>query len=72
MINLATDLTEKLEAAGFDVRAVCTRADVSPSTITLIKRRGNCSQRTYDKMLVALLEMCRERNKQMEAVGLMI
>lgn len=72
MMNLANDLLVKLETAGIEIKAVCRRADVSPSTITLMRRTGSCSQRIYDKMLVALIEMCRERQQQMAEVGLVV
>lgn len=70
MINLAVDLLAKLEASGIEGKAVCERADVSPSTLTLLRRKGSCSQRTYDKVLTALQDMVRERNEEMAKAGL--
>lgn len=70
MINLASDLIQKLDASGFSTSEVCERADVSPSTVTLMRRRGNCSQRSYDKMLTTIIEMARERKAAMENAGL--
>lgn len=69
MFNLAVDICEKMEAAGFEAKAVCERAGVSPSTVTLLKRKGNCSQRTYDNLLVALQDMAKERKEKMEKTG---
>lgn len=71
-LNLSVDLLGKIEASGFPIKDVCRRADVAPSTITLMKRKGACSQRIYDKMLVALQEMCRERQKKMKEAGLTV
>lgn len=72
MINLAKDILDKLDASGFQTSDVCERADVSPSTVTLMRRTGSCSQRIYDKLHVALIEMARERKEKMEEAGLAV
>lgn len=71
-INLSVDVLTKLEASGLEIKAVCARADVSPSTVTLMKRKGSCSQRIYDQMLMAIQDMCRERQEKMKAAGLIV
>lgn len=65
-MNLASDLLQKVDSAGFPVKEVCVLAGVSPSTIAVLRRqKTGCSQRTYDLMIGALIKMVQERNQNM-------
>lgn len=72
-MNLACDLLTKLDSAGFTVKDVCIKAAVSPSTIAVLRRHNSgCSQKTYDQMIGALIEMVQERNQVMIDAGLIL
>jgi hypothetical protein len=65
-MNLASDLLQKVDSAGFAVKEVCVLAGVSPSTIAVLRRqKTGCSQRTYDLMICALIKMVQQRNQNM-------
>lgn len=72
-MNLACDLLTKLDSAGFTVKDVCIAAGSSPSTIAVLRRKNSgCSQKTYDQMIGALIEMVHKRNQAMIDSGLML
>lgn len=70
-MNLGQDIKNKMIAAGFSAGQVAAKAGVSEGTISHWKTGVKASQRTYDKLIEALMTMIAERQEKMKKAGLL-